>query len=66
MTLPETLGGWTATLGGVAGVTLLYVITMIILAVARHKRDARAEERQIRIERMVRDQWIDWLRRERK
>lgn len=54
---------WVSLLGGIAGVTLLYLSVMVVIALSRHRRDRRMEERQLKMERMVRDLWVDWVRR---
>ena len=54
---------WVSLLGGIAGVTLLYLSVMTFIALSRHRRECRMEERQVKMERMVRDLWVDWVRR---
>jgi len=50
-------------IGGAAGISLVYAVTMVWLAILRHRSEARLEARQERMARQVRDLWLDWLRR---
>lgn len=48
--------------GGIAGATVLYFIVMSFFAYYRHKREEKVARSVVRIERMTRDLWFDWVR----